>query len=501
MFSEISRILGRYLLYLAAVLAIPLAFALYYEFFTIELHPQAHSSYAFFITLVSVALLGLSFRWFGKKQRQTLHRRESIIVVILIWLLTAAFGAVPFLLTHTFEHPIDAYFESMSGLTTTGATLLTEATVQPIKDASGAIIHTGVEAVGKALLFWRSFLQWLGGMGIVVLFIAVFPALSMGGRFLFEAEMPGPSKESLTPRIKETATLLWKIYLGLTGAQVILLMLTNGNISFFDALTLSFATISTGGFSTHNDSIAAYNSIHTEWVVILFMILGSLNFSLYFHCMKRKIYRIYEPEFFIYLLTLFAGAVILTATIWNTYSWPESWRYGVFQAVSSQSSTGFTTANFSLWPFSSQYFLTILLFIGGMSGSTSGGIKMARHLISYKAIVSKLESLFRPETVRYLKIGQKELSSNTIQTVLVFLAVMMFTVVLGTFLLILDGLNFQKAFQIIASMTNNAGLLPAEWCTELSPWSKVVSIFWMLLGRLEFFALLVVFFPSFWKNK
>ncbi len=501
MFSQISRILGRYLFYLAAVFTIPLAFALYYEFISPEIHPQAHSSSAFFITLLSTGILALAFRFLGKKERKTLHRRESILAVIFIWLLTAAFGALPFLLTDTFKQPLDAYFESMSGLTTTGATLLTEHTVQPIKDAGGAILHTGIEAVGKALLFWRSFLQWLGGMGIVVLFIAVFPALSMGGRFLFEAEMPGPSKESLTPRIKETATLLWKIYLGLTFAQVILLMLTNGNIPFFDALTLSFSTISTGGFSIHNDSIAAYHSIHTEWIVILFMILGSLNFSLYFHCMKRKIYRIYEPEFFIYLLSLIVGSLILTATLAKTYPLPEALRYGIFQAVSSQSSTGFTTGNFSLWPFASQYFLIILLFIGGMSGSTSGGIKVARHLISYKAIVSKLESLFRPEAVRYLKIGQKELSAGTIQTVLVFMTVMMFTIVLGTFLLILGGLDIQQAFQIIATMTNNAGLISVECCAALSPWSKGISILWMLLGRLEFFALLVIFFPSFWKNK
>ena len=278
LFREISRILGRYLLAFTLILCIPLAVAITYDFFLDKHALTVPSTWAFLWTLAVSFILALSFLYFGKNAAGTLYRRESIVLVALIWFVTAAIGAVPFWHTKTLSHPIDAYFESMSGLTTTGATIIYPkaydpktgnetsitihstkesdltysfyGTVEPVRDPkTHAILHSGIDAVSKPILFWRSFLQWLGGMGIVVLFIAVLPALSMGGKFLFETEVPGPNKETLTPRIRETASLLWKIYLGLTILQIILLMTTNHNIPFFDALNLSFTTISTGGFT------------------------------------------------------------------------------------------------------------------------------------------------------------------------------------------------------------------------------------------------------------
>jgi trk system potassium uptake protein len=536
-FREISRILGRYLLYFTLILIIPLGIAIAYDFFLEPHSPQVHSTWAFLLTIAVCLILALIFVYFGKKAVGTLYRRESIVLVALIWFITAGIGAIPFWYTKTLSHPIDAYFESMSGLTTTGATIMYPkaydpktqeeipitihhprapelsysfyGTLEPVRDPrSHTILYSGIDAVGKGLLFWRSFLQWLGGMGIVVLFIAVLPALSMGGKFLFETEMPGPTKETIIPRIRETASLLWKIYLGLTVFQVILLMVTNKEMSLFESINLSFSTISTGGFAIRSDSFTAFS---TQLIVMIFMVLGSINFSLYFHCIRGKIYRIYEPEFLIYLFILLCSSFLLALTIWKTQtpenlSFPQALLTGSFQAISAQSSTGFALTNYDLWPFSSQLLLLILLFIGGMSGSTCGGMKIARLLIVFRSIAHKIESIFRPDAVRCLKIGKREVSDKTAISVLVFFAILIALTVLGAFLLVIDGIDPQTSFGVVACMINNAGLIfggsaLTESCAFLPLLSKIISILWMALGRLEFFALLVLLVPAFWTRK
>lgn len=546
-YREIFRFLGRYLTYFTLILLLPLAVAVFYEFFhDPAYHPQLHSSFAFGATMAISLGLASTFLYFGKNATGNFHRRESIFMVALIWVITAGVSALPFLFSGTLQSPIDAFFEAMSGLTTTGSTIFhpkafdpetgkelllsiqsrTDAqtvysffgTIQPIIDpATGDVVATGVEAVGKALLFWRSFLQWLGGMGIVVLFITILPALSMGGRFLFEAEMPGPNKDAMTPRIKETAGLLWKIYLSLTAAQVVLLLLTNPSLPFFDAITLTFSTISTGGFSIHNDGLTSYHSISLEWIIVIFMVLGSINFSLYFHCLRGKIYRIYEPEFFAFLFSLLFSSLLMTWVLWESpkilfktgegiFTLTEALRYGTFQAISSQTSTGFAIANYDLWPSACQVLMLILIFIGGMSGSTAGGIKIARHCILFRVIAHKIESIFRPHAVRCLKIGNREISDRTAITVLVFFAILIAFAVIGTFLLVIDGVDPQTAMGLVASMINNAGVSfngagPTESCAFLSNFSKVISIIWMMLGRLEFFVLLVLLVPAFWRER
>ncbi|HSW85867.1 MAG TPA: TrkH family potassium uptake protein [Rhabdochlamydiaceae bacterium] len=543
-FREISRILGRYLIYFTLILCIPLGVAIAYDFFLEPHSLKVPSTWAFVWTIAISLMLALLFLHLGKKAVGTLYRRESIVLVALIWFITAGIGAVPFWYTNTFSNPIDAYFESMSGLTTTGATIIYPkaydpkthkevpitihhprapelaysfyGTVEPIRDGS-KILYSGIDAIGKGLLFWRSFMQWLGGMGIVVLFIAVLPALSMGGKFLFETEMPGPNKETITPRIRETASLLWKIYLGLTVLQIILLITTNKQISLFDAVNLSLTTISTGGFTIRSDNLAAYHQVGTQVIVMIFMVLGSINFSLYFHCIRGKIYRIYEPEFLIYLFILIGSSFLLALTIWNTpqftlsgvkgvYSFSQALVTGSFQAVSAQTSTGFAIGNYDLWPFSSQLLLLILIFIGGMSGSTCGGMKVARLLIVSRSIAHKIESIFRPDAVRCLKIGNREISDKTVVSVLVFFSIMIALAVMGTFLLVIDGIDPQTSFGVIACMINNAGLIfggsaLTESCAFLPPLSKIISILWMALGRLEFFALLVLLVPAFWSRK
>lgn len=524
-FPEISRVLGRYLIYLSLILLIPLAVSITYDYF---LEPGVPSTWAFVKTIAICFGLAVIFLFHGRKADGILHRKESIALVAFIWFITAAMGALPFILNKTIENPLDAYFESMSALTTTGASIIYPkaydpdtnreivnvvsnynfyGTVSPIRDAAGVIVKSGLDAVSKGLLFWRSFLQWLGGMGIVVLFIAVLPALSMGGKFLFEAEMPGPSKEGITPRIKETASLLWKIYLGLTILQVLLLFFINHDMSLFEAVTLSFSTISTGGFNIHTQTIADYYNVGTACVVMAFMVLGSLNFTLYFHCIKGKIYRIYEPEFFAYLFVLLCASVILALTLWQfAGSFSKALFFGSFQAISAQSSTGFAIGNYNLWPFSSQLLLLILTFLGGMSGSTSGGIKMARIYILFRSIGHKIESIFRPNAVHRLKIGKKEITNQTALSVFVFLCILMILTVLGTLFLVIDGIDPSTALGVISCTINNSGLIfggspaAAESCAFLPTFSKIISILWMALGRLEFFALLVLFIPSFWTR-
>lgn len=542
LYREISRVLGRYFLYLAAILLVPLFVAFLYEF-VIEkkIYFETPASFAF-LESIGICLLGsLLFRFFGKKGVGRLYRKESILLVGLIWFLTAAVGSLPFIFTKTLENPIDAYFESMSGLTTTGATIIHPksyshgaeiaiqasnpldpaiqykfyGTVPPLRDpATGAVLKVGIEALGKPLLFWRSFLQWLGGMGIVLLFIAVLPALAMGGKFLYESEMTGPSKEGMTPRIKETASLLWKIYLVLTCAQIGLLIFTNPHMSFFDATTLSFGTISTGGFTVRNDGLESYHLFHTEWIIVLFMLAGSLNFTLYFHMLRGKVYRLYDPEFLYYIGSLILGTALMSWGLWGTpkfgtgglFSFGEALGFGSFQAISAQTSTGFSVANYDLWPFSCQLLMIILMFIGGMSGSTTGGVKIIRYAILFRLVKNKIESLFRPEAVRCLKIGEKEISDRIGITVLIFFCIVILMTMLGTYLLVLDNLDPMTAIGTVACMFNNTGLSIGGIGSSgsfafLSSFSKIVSILAMAFGRLEYFSLLVLFVPAFWRNK
>ncbi len=539
-FTEIARVLSRYFLYLTAVLLIPLAVAIFYELILREVGP--FSTLAFLKTMAVTLLLSLTLRWCGRRGKRPLYRKESILIVVLIWLFTAGAGSLPFLFSGVLKNPVDAYFESMSGFTTTGVTILYPkeydaageeipslvrhpvdpalvysfyGTVAPLKDpTTGQVLKTGIEALGKPLLFWRTFMEWLGGMGIVVLFIAVLPALAMGGKFLFENEMPGLSKEGMTPRIKETAGMLWKLYLGLTVFQTALLMLTNHSISFFQAITLAFSTISTSGFTISNHGLQTFASAPTYWIIALFMLLGSLNFTLYFHLLKGKLYRFFEPEFFLYLLMLSCGALLMSLNLWNTphfgsasrFTLSEAVQQGSFMAISAQTSTGFSLASYDLWPFACQILMVILMFIGGMSGSTTGGIKVIRYAIVMKAIKNKIETLFRPEVVRVVKIGAREITSKTVLTVLTFFCIVILFVGIGSYLLVLDHQDPLTSIGIISCMINNTGLsLGGLGITGsyafLSTFSKIVCTLWMLLGRLEYFSLLVLLSPAFWRRQ
>jgi len=538
---DLAKVLSHFFFIFSLILLLPIGVALYYEFFSTDyLHPPYIATLSFAITFA--ISLGLTFlcRFLGRKRSGELYRRESLLLVPIVWIITSIISALPFYLTKTIDRPIDALFETVSGLTTTGASViypktfdkltgeelpsqvetldgkkiyLFRGTITPLKHPeTGEVIEEGISAVSPPILFWRSFLQWIGGLGIIILFITIFPALAIGGKFLFEAEVTGPFKESITPRIRETASNLWKIYLGLTILQILALRVFNQEMPLFDAVTITFSSISTGGFSIKGASIGAYNSPATEWIVILFMILGSINFGLYFFCIKGKIYKLYEPEFFLFLVTVFLGCAFVA---WQLLSHNliiplggilDTIRAGTFQFVSFMTSTGFFTKNFDIWPFGAQAILLIAMYIGGMSGSTAGGIKTVRHLITFKAVKVKLESLYRPEVVRNVKIGEKDIGQKTLSSIFVYFWVIIALSALGALLLIFDGIDPTTSLGLVSCSINNVGMAfsaagPSGTCAILTTFSKIVMILWMLLGRLEFFAFLLLFAPSFWRSR
>jgi trk system potassium uptake protein len=549
-FKEVLKFLGSYLSFLGVVLLVPFFTSIYFQFYVpVWRHPQPHSTLAFFLTIVITFALAFFFKFKGKRKKDVdrkIYRKEGLILVALIWFFTAFVGALPFYLSGTLSNPVDAYFESMSGLTTTGASVMTAksydpetkeeipivktsavaphlkyqfyGTITPVVDSKNrGVLIEGVEAVGKGLLLWRSLMQWLGGMGIVVLFVAVLPALGVGGKVLYSAEVPGPNKGGMTPRIKETASKLWRLYLSMTLIQILLLYSTNTNVGWFDALVISFSSISTGGFSVKNESIAAYSSYHTELIVLIFMILGSINFNVYFNLLKRKFARAFSAELKVYMLSLLIGSAVIAFYIYgekNTFLNGEqevlggfdSFRLGFFQLVSAQSSTGFVTTNYDTWPYACQVLMLIAMFFGGMSGSTGGGVKVIRFMMIFRIIQNKVEKIYRPETTKEVVLEGRVIDEKAGLTVLIYLVIVVAFSLLGTLLYTFDKVDPETALSLSACMINNIGISfrsagPTESFAFLSNFSKIVSIFWMLLGRLEFFALLVLLTPSFWKSR
>jgi len=545
LFRDISKIISMYLFGFVGALAIPFFLAIYYQFISLHEHPQPHTTVAFFESIViCLALAGL-LRYFGRNASGHIFREEGLVAVVAIWFLTPALAALPFVLSGTLQNPIAAYFETTSGLTTTGATAMEAkkydsdgkevpiirvvegviktkyvffGTIEPVRDpVTHEIIHEGIEAVSKALLFWRSFIQWLGGGGIVVLFVTVLPFLGAGGRVLFQTEVTGPIKDALTPRIKETAIALWKIYLGLTVVEVGLLLLTNSKMEFLDAITIAFSALSTGGFSIRNSGIAYYNSAATEWAVVFCMILGSLNFSIYYFALRGKFYKIFKPEFVLYFSIIVVASLltiwflvgqpkqVLSETALSVYSWADSIRYGVFHVVSAISSSGFSTVNYDIWPYAGQVILLILMFVGGMSGSTAGGIKIMRHYLLFRILQHKIELLFNPKRVQALKVSGKEVDSSAIMMIFCFFVLVIVVSVAGTLFYVLDGVDPQTSLSLVACMINDTGLIfrvgnPLDSCAFLSNFGYLLSCVLMILGRLEFFAIFALLVPSFWKQ-
>lgn len=443
--------------------------------------------YAFAVAVICGMLLWLPVR----RANKDLRLRDGFLVVALFWLVLGTFGAAPLYFsaepTMSFT---DAVFESMSGLTTTGATVL-----------------TGLDALPKSILYYRQQLQWLGGMGIIVLAVAVLPMLGVGGMQLYRAETPGPIKDTkLTPRITETAKALWYVYLGFTITCAVGYWLAG--MSPFDAICHSFSTVAIGGFSTHDLSIGHFQSSAVDIVAIVFMFFAGINFSLHFFAWRNNSIRHYfqDPEFRAYALMLVSLSVIAMTVLLvrsDTGTPGQNVLVGIFQAVSLATTTGFTTANYASWPGALPVMLIMASFIGGCAGSTAGGMKVIRWLLVYKQGAREISRLVHPSAEIPVRIGRKAVPYRVIDAVWGFFAV--YIIVFGVMMMALmaTGLDQVSAFAAVAATLNNLGPglgeVTAGFMT-VSDTGKWIAVISMVLGRLEIFTLLVLITPTFWRR-
>jgi trk system potassium uptake protein TrkH len=473
------RILGALLLFLSGALLLPVPFSLFYG---------DDATPAFFAAAVVSAICGiLLFQCF--RSSKDLSIREGFAVVTFGWTFFALFGALPFVFSGAIPSYVDAFFETMSGFTTTGSTIL-----------------TNIEAIPPSLLLWRSMTQWLGGMGIIVLSLAILPMLGVGGMQLFKAEVPGPTADRLKPRIQDTAKLLWGVYVLLTITEVMLLMF--GNMSFFDALNHAFTTMATGGFSTQNASIAAYNSAYIDWVITLFMFLAGVNFSLHYLALQGRLNDVLRNEEFRFYLFLALGGTFLIILLNMGSVYPsllDNLRYSAFQVVSIMTTTGFATADYELWPVLCQYLLVFSMFIGGCAGSTGGGMKVARILLLFKHAHVQVYRLIHPRAVRLVKLGDRPVDKEVMQSILGFFALYMGVFVAASFIMAALGLDLISASGAVIATLSNIGpglgsVGPVDNFAHIPAIGKIVLSFCMLLGRLELFTVLVLVFPTFWRK-
>ncbi len=425
------------------------------------------------------------------KAQKELSIRDGFLVVGMGWLLMALFGSLPYFFSGSIATFTDSFFESMSGFTTTGATILTDIEIMP-----------------KALLFWRAFTHWIGGMGIIVLSLAILPILGIGGMQLFKAEAPGPTADKLAPRIKNTAKILWLVYVGITFAEVIFLMF--GGMDLFDATCHSFATMATGGFSTRNASIKAFDSTYIDTIITIFMFLAGVNFALHYRFLIGKFNSYFKDfEFRVYLFIALGSTLILTfsnyfAGVFSSVF--ESLRYGVFQAVSIATTTGFGTADYETWTSLSQILIFLLMFVGGSAGSTGGGMKVIRLIVVIKHGIIELKKMLHPQAVIPLKLGKrivpKEVTFSIIGFFLLYVSLFVFISIFMTII----GLDFLTAIGASASCIGNIGpglgnVGPTDNFAFIPGIGKWVLSFTMLIGRLEIYTILVILTSGFWRHR
>lgn len=473
------RILGALLLFLAAALLVPVPCALVFGDGTAP---------AFLLSSGICAACGTGLYGVFRSKRD-LSVREGFAVVTFGWLSYALFGALPYVFAGGIPSYIDAFFETMSGFTTTGSTIL-----------------VNIEGLQPSLLFWRSFTQWLGGMGIIVLSLAILPMLGVGGMQLFKAEVPGPTADRLTPRIQDTAKLLWGVYVLLSTVETGLLMA--GGMSFFDAINHAFTTMATGGFSTRNASVGAFGSGYIDWVIILFMFLAGANFSLHYLALRgrlRDFWRNEEFRFYLWL-TLGISAVLTLFNVAGSYEGlGESLRYSTFQVVSIMTTTGYGTADYEGWPVVCQYLLVACMFIGGCAGSTGGGMKVARVLLLFKHAQVQLHRLIHPRAVRLVKLGERPVDKDVMQAILGFFALYIGIFVIASLVMAALGMDLVSAGSAVVTALGNVGpglgtVGPVQHFGHVHPLGKLVLALCMLLGRLELFTVLALAIPSFWRK-
>jgi trk system potassium uptake protein len=445
-----------------------------------------------FIPLISSAaftgLVGLIF-FLPNRIEHELTIREGFALVTFTWLAFALFGSIPFYISGQIPSFTDAFFETMSGFTTTGATIL-----------------TNVEEMSHGLLFWRSFTHWLGGMGIILLSLAILPLLGVGGMQLYKAEVPGPEHDKLSPKIKDTAKILWVVYIVISLAETILLYI--GGMDVFESLCHTFGTMATGGFSTKNASIGYYNSAFIDYVIVIFMLIAGINFSLHYQAFRGNVSHYWKNPETIFFLTLIAGGTLFIGAdihFFHDYSVSDAIQKSMFQTVSIITTTGYGTDDYELWGTASQIILFIFMFLGGCAGSTGGAMKIIRSLVLIKYGLNEIKRLIHPHAVLPVRIGHRTIPREIVSNIGGFFLIYMLLFIMGVLSMAILGLDFESAFGSVAATIGNIGpglgsVGPTDNYAHIPEAGKWILSFMMLVGRLEIYPVIVMLTPAFWKK-
>ncbi|MBN2126609.1 MAG: TrkH family potassium uptake protein [Deltaproteobacteria bacterium] len=477
----VLRFVGILIFFLGLSMAFPLGVSLFYD---------DGSAYAMTYSMLVTAGIGLFAFLVTRKQEDVhLNHRDGVAIVTLGWAASGLAGAIPFLLSGAIPDFTGAYFESLSGFTTTGASVLTD-----------------IEGLPAGILMWRSLTQWFGGMGIIVLSIAILPFLGIGGMQLYKAEIPSPVVDKLKPRISDTAKTLWKVYILITALEIVFLSL--GGMPLFESLCHTFCTMPTGGFSPKNASIAHYNSAYFDGVIIVFMLLAGINFSLHYRLIKgdRGIF-LRDPECRVFLALAGIFTVLVTLDIYGSVygSLLKAFRYAAFQVSSIMTTTGFVTADYDLWPAFSKILLLLCMFLGGMAGSTGGGMKTMRIMLLVKHAYQEIFRIIHPHAITSVKLGGKPVPGEILSSIWGFFILYLGLFVASTVTMALVGLDIVSAFASVAACIFNVGpglamVGPVRNYLEIPLAGKWVLIFCMLLGRLEIYTVIVLLIPEYWRK-
>ena len=476
----ILNILGILLVFNGVFMLLCVPFSLYYR------ESWWHLTASGFITAAAGGLMVLGTH---KNTNKELKKKDGYLIVTLGWLIMSFFGTIPYLLSESIPDLTNAFFETISGYTTTGASIL-----------------NNIEGVPKGILFWRSLTQWIGGMGIIVLAVAILPILGIGGMQLFVAEAPGISPDKMKPRIKEVAKRLWFIYLGLTAAETLLLVL--GGMTFYDAINHSLTTMATGGFSTKNASVAYYESAYIQYVIIIFMFLAGTNFTITYFGLKGKFRKVWDNEEFrnyLYITIILSVCIsfFVFSSKWEGFE--KSFRDSLFQVVSVITTTGFVSADYTAWaPFLTIIFF-LLMFTGASAGSTAGGIKIVRHTLLFKNSFLEMKRQLHPSAIIPVRLNGMAVSRDITYNVLAFIMIYLLVYGVGVFLLSFTGEEFDTALGAVATCLGNIGpglgaVGPVDNFYNITPFGKWLLSFLMLLGRLELFTVLMLFNKNFWQK-
>ncbi|HQH56367.1 MAG TPA: TrkH family potassium uptake protein [Candidatus Marinimicrobia bacterium] len=476
---NIIAVLGNLFTILGLFFILPLLISLFQ-------HDTATPAFLFSIAVATGVGLLMQIR---KPRNFNIQRWEAMVIVVIGWIGASVIGALPFYFSGYFDGFINALFESVSGFTTTGASILND-----------------IESLPISLLVWRTLTHWIGGMGIIILALVVLPAINISGRNLYSFESSSLANEQITPKIKDTARLLWTVYFILTVSETVLLLILG--LPFFDAALTAMATIATGGFSPKNASIAAYNNVYVEIVVIIFMILSGINFTLYLRMFQsRKNWRDYSETVYIYFAIMAVASLIIVINLRShTYnSWSEAIRYGVFQAVSINTTTGFVTTDWDIWQPVAHIVLLILMLVGACPGSTCGAIKNSRIVLLIKSIHRELIQIIHPRVVTTIHLNKRPIDEKTIQNAIVYIGMYLCFWLVASMIVALGGVAPESALIAVATTLGGVGpgiglFGPIESFAALSVLNKIVLMASMLFGRLEFYSILIVFLPTFWQR-